>query len=482
MPTSEIVTMASSAREMRLVLVVTVAAALAACGGTSVVHLPDAPADDLIGKLRALPGVADATEQPTTTPGYRYYVLHFRQPVDHADPQGASFLQEVSLLHKDTTAPLIVWTTGYWDYELDATKEPTRLLGANQISIEHRYFGTSRPDPADWSKLTIEQMADDEHAIVSALRTIYTAAAIASGASKGGMTAVYFRRFYPEDVDGTLAYVAPLSFGAPDARYGTFIAAVGTPDCHQAIRDLAIELISHRRAAMESRAQAQAAAMGFQYTRVALGPAVESAIEGLEWSFWQYWGIQTCTSVPATTADDDTLFDFLDTIAPIHDSDDDQVAQFEAYYYQAYAQLGYPDDGTDYLKPYYQYGEADFAGALPTATPVYDGGVAMHDIDGFVEEDARRLLFVYGQWDPWSGGKFALWGTEDSLLAVEAEGTHYSNVAHLAPADRDAVLARLQAWTGVQPLVTAASAGHVARIPHVPAGLLRALHPRGLSQ
>ena len=35
------------------------------------------------------------------------------------------------------------------------------------------------------------------------------------------MTAIYHRRFYPDDVDGTVPYVAPISFGAPDLRYPT---------------------------------------------------------------------------------------------------------------------------------------------------------------------------------------------------------------------------------------------------------------------
>ena len=33
------------------------------------------------------------------------------------------------------------------------------------------------------------------------------------------------------------------------------------------------------------------------------------------------------------------------------DSDDEQIAAFEAYYYQAYSQLGYPDGDDAYLKP-----------------------------------------------------------------------------------------------------------------------------------
>ena len=57
---------------------------------------------------------------------------------------------------------------------------------ANQISIEHRFFGESRPEPADWSKCMIEQMAADQHAIIAALRTVYDGACLTTGGSKGG--------------------------------------------------------------------------------------------------------------------------------------------------------------------------------------------------------------------------------------------------------------------------------------------------------
>ncbi|HEY1557134.1 MAG TPA: S28 family serine protease [Kofleriaceae bacterium] len=463
---------------------VAIAVLAAACGDNLGVPTAVDTTAELLGELRALPNVAGAMQLPTDDRDYTYIVLQFRQPVDHADPGGAQFLQEVSLLHRNFSAPLVVWTSGYWDYYLDHITEPTDLLDANQISIEHRFFGSSVPDPADWSKLTIEQMAADEHAIVTALRTIYPGPAIASGASKGGMTAIYYRRFYPDDVVATVPYVAPVMFGNPDERFPPFIATLGPADCHAAVRALAVELLSHHRAAIEQRAQAQAGANGYAYTRVALGPAVESAIEGLEWSFWQYHGLTDCPHVPAVDASDDDLFDFLDSVSPISASDDDQVAAFDPWVYQADFQLGYPDDGTDYLQPYYMYGAADFAGVLPqgVAPPVYDGGVAMADIDGFVEEQAARLLFVYGEWDPWTGGAFDLAGTRDSLKLIEAAGDHDSNLLGLARADEQAAFAKLAAWTGVSPSGTARVARPRLHAPHLPAGIARALRARDTRQ
>ncbi len=448
--------------------------AVCACGD-------NAAPPDIVVALGRLPNVADATEMPTSNAGYRYIVVHFIEPVDHADPASGTFLMEASLLHRSYEAPLIVHTSGYSDYYHDTAVELTHLLSANQISIEHRYFGTSRPDPADWTKLTIEQMADDEHDIVTSLRTLYHGAALATGGSKGGMTAVFYRRFFPDDVDGSVPYVAPISFGEPDKRYVPYIATLGPADCHQAVQDVAVEMLAHRRAALEQLAQAQATMDGYSYTRVALGPAVETAVEGLEWSFWQYSGVSFCSMVPAVTDTDDHLFAFLDAISPVSDSDDDQIAFFEAYYYQSYAQLGFPDDGTTYLEPYYMYTDADFVGALPQGVePPYDGSLAMEDISSFVQTAGDRLLFVYGQWDPWTGGAFDLGGARDSLELVQPEGTHGSKITHLGADDMQAALARLKAWTGVTP---AGLTGRMdePRAPHVPAALVRALRTRRLA-
>ena len=417
--------------------------------------------DELVRELAALPGVT-VEEQPTSQTGAHYYVLHFTQPVDHGDPSQGTFQQEVSLLHRDTAAavPMIVFTTGYSDYLLGNPAELTRLLAGNQVSIEHRYFGASRPAPADWTKLTIAQAAADEHDVITALRKIYHGAFLTTGGSKGGMTAVYHRRFYPGDVDGTVAYVAPLSFGVPDVRYDDFLDTLGPADCRQAVRDIATEMLANHRDALVARAQAQATSRqpNDLYTRTSLGAAVESSIVSLEWAFWQYTGVQGCAGVPARSADDDTLFAFLDRIEPVSDSDDANVEFFEAYVYQAYAQLGYPDDGTDYLTPYLQYSDADYLGQLPTAVPAYDAD-AMRDIDSFVEHDGDRLVFIYGEWDPWTGGKFSLGDAVDSGLFVQAEGTHGSKITGLAAADRATVFAKLNAWTGVAPQVPVARAG-----------------------
>nr|HEX4316602.1 S28 family serine protease [Kofleriaceae bacterium] len=466
---------------------------LAACGSGPGSHAGadaspghDAPAADaapgtLLSRLQALPGVT-AQQVTSSTPGYDAYLLEFTQPVDHADPTGPTFQQEATLIvvaAGDLTRPFVIETTGYFDFAGSIALEPTEMLQANQISIEHRFFGTSRPSPADWSKATIEQMADDTHAIVTLLKPLFTGAYISTGQSKGGMTALFDRRYFPDDVAGTVAYVSPISFGSADTRYDAQFDTIGPADgsCRQAIKDVAAEMLHDRRDAMTTRAQAEATANNFTYTRVPLGPSVEAAIESLEWAFWQYNGVQDCDSVPSVTDSDDQLFAFLDNVSPVSSTDDDSCAQFETYYFQAGFQLGQPDPTVPYLTAFEQYTGSDFAGLLPAdaPTPVYDGGAAMDDMQTWVSTQGSQLILVYGEWDPWTGGAWSLGSATDSQLSVQAAGTHGSDITHLAVADRDNAIAKLQSWTGV-PLDRAPELAHAGRLtlPRAPRAVHRA--------
>jgi len=135
-----------------------------------VVASPAAAAVDLLDQLKAIPGLTVVSESAPT--GYRFFVLTYRQPVDHRRPGGPTYEQRLTLLHRDLAAPVVLYTNGYGlaANPTAGRTEPTRLLDGNQVSVEHRFFTPSRPSPADWSDLTIWQEASDEHRIVRALK------------------------------------------------------------------------------------------------------------------------------------------------------------------------------------------------------------------------------------------------------------------------------------------------------------------------
>jgi len=441
---------------------------------------PPLTQEALLDKLRALPEVtvevatfpADATEV-----GYEvhYYILQFTQPVDHDDPSQGTFQQQVRLLHRDDRAavPLVAYTAGYadkWGYK---PVELTRLLAANQISIEHRFFGASRPATIDWSRLTIAQMAADEHAIITALRTIYDGAVLTTGGSKGGMAAMFHRRFYPDDADATVAYVTPLSSGPSDVHYQSVLDGRNVTPCRQAVRAAAVSMLASHRDELVAKARAKTED---SYTRVTVEAAVEAAVASLEWGFWQHDGAPLCGSVPAADASVDDLFSFLDTVSPVSEYADETLGAYEAYVYQAHTQLGYPAEEPSYLTSMglLQFDDDDYVGELPLDVIGSDddrghgnkargpgrGGsddevalpfdaAAMPDVGGYFAQHGERLLLVYGEDDPWSARPFTPGGATDSAVLTQPAGTHYSQLRSLAEADRAQAFALLSAWTGV---------------------------------
>src|SRR2546423_12144931 len=144
-------------------------------GGLVPVPAAQAAPPDIADQLRAIAGMTLVSEQqPPPVAGYRFFMLTYRQPADHLNPGGATFEQRFQLLHKGTDRPMVLHTTGYNMPETAFRSEPARLLDANQISTEQRFFLPSRPDPADWSKLNILQAATDHHRPIQALKPIYT--------------------------------------------------------------------------------------------------------------------------------------------------------------------------------------------------------------------------------------------------------------------------------------------------------------------
>lgn len=403
----------------------------------------------LTGGLYSLEGVT-VTELPSRVPGTRFYALEVEQPVDHERPGGPTFKQRVSLLHRDETAPMIVYTGGYTERVFDREVELTALLGSNQISIEHRFFGTSRPAKIDWSKLTIRQMADDEHAIIAKLQQVYRGAFVTAGTSKGGMTATYHRRFYPDDVDGTVAYVAPLSLGLGDGRYVTHLQEVGSRECRAAIEALTVDLLVRRWPSLLLQAQLQQRQYDLHYYGAGVGRALESAIFGVRWAFWQYYGDDYCWAVPGSRATDREVWEFLEVVSPVSGNTTEQELAFAPYVYQAYAQLGFPATGSEYLSEFSRHQDDDYEGWSSFPTPDYDAA-AMPDIAEFVRARGHRLLFLYGEWDPWTAGRYELGDATEAAVLTDPKGSHRAQLMTLEPSDRARAFEMIEEWTGVRP-------------------------------
>ncbi|MFE6741176.1 S28 family serine protease [Streptomyces tubercidicus] len=407
--------------------------------------------EDIKDRILAIPGMSLIEEKPVD--GYRYFVLNYTQPVDHRHPSKGTFQQRLTLLHKSVDRPTVFFTSGYNVSTTPSRSEPTKIIDGNQVSMEYRYFTPSRPTPTDWKKLDIRQAANDQHRIFQALHRIYGKNWIDTGGSKGGMTATYYRRFFPHDMNGTVAYVAPNDVrNDEDSAYDRFFRTVGTAKCRTALTAIEREALV-RRGEMVKRFQDWADKEKQTFTKVGNADrAYEVMVTDLVFGFWQYQPAETaCAEVPAPTVSTDELWKWMDKVGGFDSYTDQGMEPYTPYYYQAGTQLGEPGYGYPQLAGLLKYpGINNSRSFVPKDIPMRFDRRAMPDVDRWVRHHAQRMMFVNGEYDPWSSEHFRLGkGARDSYVFTVPGGNHGSNIAKLKEADRTKATAELLDWAGV---------------------------------
>ncbi|MFG3529157.1 S28 family serine protease [Streptomyces sp. NPDC047917] len=413
----------------------------------------DGTGTDIKDRILAIPGMSLIEEKPYA--GYRYFVLNYTQPIDHRHPSRGTFQQRITVLHKDTSRPTVFSTSGYNVSTSPGRAEPTRIVDGNQVSLEYRYFTPSRPAPADWSKLDIRQAADDQHRVFTALKRIYTKKWLTTGASKGGMTATYYERFHPGDMDGVVAYVAPNDVvDKEDSAYDRFFENVGTKECRDRVNGVQREALV-RREPLEKRYREYAAANGYTFdTTGSLDKAYEAVVMDYVWAYWQYSLLSDCDTVPADagSATDQAIWDSIDSISGFSTYTDQSLERYTPYYYQAGTQLGSPDIRQPWVGGLSRYGYQPPRTFVPRSIPMRFQPSVMRDIDNWVKHHADRMLYVYGENDPWGAERFRVGaGSRDSYVMTEPGGNHGASVAGLAENDSAKATAAILRWAGVAP-------------------------------
>lgn len=417
---------------------------------------------DLLDRLNALPGVT-ATEIPPHYGYARQFALEITQPVNHDDPKGPTFVQRAWLSHAGEDRPMVFGAYGYGASE-ESGEELAGILQANGLYVTHRYFPGSRPLPTDWRWLDIRQAAADHHRIVTLLKEIYPGKWVSAGASKSGMTPLFHRRFYPSDVDATVAYVAPLMFDLGDPRFLPWLAATGSAEEKAAIHGFQRRLLE-REDELLPLFRAWFAANGLTLSLPA-GPMFEDAVDSYEWGYWQRH-IWTPGDIPGPDTPPDAWINHLATTVRLHYSSDPWRDYFKAYVYQVHTQLGGPAvdvshlDGLFRQQPLDPRVEYDFPAGLSLA---WDGGAAMRDVAQWLRTQGDRVVLIYGGVDPWTGGAIDVALNPRVVKVVHPGGDHQTRIGSLGAADRAQVLGALESWLGMG-LAAAPALGIVAPPP-----------------
>lgn len=399
---------------------------------------------DILEKLRTLPGI-DVREIEPLNEYPRQFEIDFEQPVDHNNPAGATFKQRVYLSHIDESAPVIFMPSGY-TARAQTQCELSLVMDANQMQVTHRYMQGARPDIMDWQYLTIKQAADDHHRIVQLFKQLYPDVWLSYGRSKNGETALFHRRYYPQDVMATIALVAPLSLGIEDPRYDDFLEhRVGDDSCRNKIKRLQTRMLENRDEIL---------------------PMIDEYIQNSPWTYsvtsdiildfevceyyFSFWQITDgdCSKIPGESATVQELYEHLASAGGFPFFSDEIIDFYQPVYYQFYTEQGYYRLINDHLKNL----------LLAVPAPSYSF-FAPHDIDlnfnpdvipdiiNWLEREGNNIIYLYGGQDPWTAGAIPSTGSTNAIKIIKPGANHYVLISDLS--DAADIYNLLSLWLGV---------------------------------
>ena len=375
-------------------------------------------------------------------------MTYFTQPLDHRHPEKGSFRQRVIVSHVGFDRPTVIVTEGYGAaYALRSQyhEELSKLLNANMIFVEYRYFLESTPEPKDWQYLTAENSADDLHAITTAFKNIYPGKWIATGISKGGQTTLLYRTFYPDDVDISVPYVAPLCYGVEDGRHEPFLHKVSTPENRKIIEDFQLEALK-RKATLLPRFEKYCTEKNYSF-RAPIEEIYDYSVLEYSFALWQ-WGTPI-SSIPVTTASDDEIFSHLLAISePGYFTADSPNASF---FVQAARELGYY--GYD-VQPFKQHlsiqSSEGYLHRLMLPEELKDmpfDKTLSKKITKFLKKQDPKMIFIYGQNDPWTAaGVTWLKNKKNIHVFIQPNGSHLARINTLPEAEKAEVMELINEW------------------------------------
>lgn len=393
--------------------------------------------------LKAIPRIEIIKKD---TSAYKeFYIIMLPQAIDHQNPSGPTFKQRIFIGHEDFNKPVVMETEGYGaNWVTPRTKsEPTRLLNANQLYVEHRFFGPSTPDTINWKYLNAMQDAGDYHYIRTLFGQIYKSKWIATGISKGGQTATEYKVYYPDDVDVTIPYVAPLNYERLDKRIDDHFNTVGTKAERKQIKEIQFYLLKNKREILPIW-EGLSAKSGFKYTIIDAESAYDYSVLELPFSFWQYTADAAKLPVlKATTPEKMAKFLFR-IVSPFWYTE--AANAFQPANYQFYTQLGYYEYDEKPFRKYLKNKDYPNSAFVPNNTEIIWDPSYQDKLKKFIESDPEHMLFIYGEADPWGATAADIKPGSRSLKLVQKGGTHGANLSTLSTEQRKLAIETLEKW------------------------------------
>jgi hypothetical protein len=406
---------------------------------------------DILSRLRQLPGIV-VTELQRTDSQIRVFQIDMNQPLDHNNPGGPSFTERMYLHHVDESRPMVIYTSGYMagaeDYE-----ELAEIMECNSLAVSQRFFADSKPDPLNWRYLTSAQASADYHEIVTLFKRVYNRQWISTGASKSGISALFHRFFYPNDVDATVVYCVPLRLGLADQRFPAYLASLGTAEDRGRIHSFQRRLLENR-GLMIDLFQSWFPENGLKLIEVVdPGRLFEYFINDYECEFWVGNRFDS-TAIPGEDASAQEMLAHLNAVTYFIKIDESEFMDYTRIpIYQEYTELGQKGYDISHLEDLLLFGNPDFTDLSTDIFGIevtYDPTL-MQNLLSWINTNGNNIIFIYGSNDPVTATAVDLGGQTNAIRIIVPNAHHYdARIRYLSAADREKVISALEEWLGIE--------------------------------
>ncbi len=402
-------------------------------------------------RLCMLDGVSDVRRIESDKYNEKY-VLRFLQNVNGETDEYGTFKQRIVVSFRGYDRPTVLVTEGYFaDYALRSgyEEELARLTDANLIVVEYRYFAESVPSQVNWDYMTVRNSLYDYHHVRTVFGSLFTDKWISTGISKGGQTTMFYRAFYPEDVDVSVSYVAPLNKSVEDGRHEKFLSKkVGTKTERSAVKNAQKEFMRRKKSCLPLFSQYNKQHNLRYY--ISESDIYDYVVLEYPFALWQ-WG-ESVKDIPDYEASDTVWFDYLAKITgPDYFSVPNKFLPFDV---QAARELGYYGYDDKPIKKWKSAGSVkgylkrlmlpDSLRSITFDKSLYETTTA------FLRNEDPKHIFIYGENDPWSASGVCQWldcsKKKNMSIYVQPRGSHKARIGTMPQELREEIIDKIRKW------------------------------------
>lgn len=260
---------------------------------------------------------------------------------------------------------------------------------------------------------------------------------------------MFYRVTYPDDVDASVSYVAPLNRGVEDGRHEVFLAKKAGTAEDRAIVFAAQQEMLKRRATIVPLFEKYCEQHNYHFY-LPIEEIYDYVILEYPFAHFQY-GTPASSIPPLTASDEELLNHFVRVSGPDYFAYPNKYLPFDV---QAVRELGYYGYSLKGLKKWTKVKNTKGYLNKIMLTPElrhykFDPTLYKRTVK-FLKKEDPTMIFIYGEADPWSASGVCTWldcsKKENMRVYVQPGGDHGSNINRMPEPDKTDIMNRLNKW------------------------------------